>query len=387
MEVKRAFDTAEVRAIEINLTMGDVRIDAANDEQIRLRARIRSNDEAELEAAIIEGELRIGNGNPDWPGYARRIDVELALPASLDVPIRVRSGKGDVSVDRVRGLRHVHTGKGDVALAGGASSVDVHTGMGDLAVSSWRGDLSIQTGRGSVAASKVDGGLAVHTGSGDVAIRDWRVPRADDSAGRCSIETGSGDVVIDDVQAQALTIHTGRGDCTLSHASLATVKVRAGSGDVALDGQPAAGQWDVHTGRGDISLRVPALAAVRIEAATRHGEISSDLPQVKVGRPGPVSQHGGRSIGVLGNEPRAEILLETGKGDISVRTLRAPATTVVVEPPTHAMPETKRPPEPAPIEMVLASSSATALTILESLSRGEISVSEAETLLRSLEPA
>ena len=144
----------------------------------------------------------------------------------------------------------------------------------------------------------------------------------------------------------------------------------------------------MRTGKGDLSVRIPARAA-RVEAATRHGDISSDLPQVKAARPGPASQRGGRTISVLGDEPRAEILLETGHGDISVRLagapLQAPATTEWI----HAVAELV-PAAPAirtPTIVQQADPKATALAVLESLSRGELSVTEAEALLRSLEPA
>ena len=163
--------------------------------------------------------------------------------------------------------------------------------------------------------------------------------------------------------------------------------MHSGSGDVALDGDPATGRWEVRTGKGDLSMRIPARAA-RIEAATRHGDISSDLPQVKAARPGPASQRGGRSISVIGDEPRAEILLETGHGDISVRVagapLQAPAPTAwnAIAEPVPAVPATT-----TPTIVPQSDPKATALAILESLSRGELTVAEAEALLRSLEPA
>ena len=100
-------------------------------------------------------------------------------------------------------------------------------------------------------------------------------------------------------------------------------------------------------------------------------------------------QRSGRSISVMGDKPRAEILLETGHGDIDVRVagapLQAPTTTEWMRPvaePMPAAPETKIPaiaPQTDP--------KGTTFAVLESLSRGELNVAEAEALLRSLEPA
>ena len=173
-----------------------------------------------------------------------------------------------------------------------------------------------------------------------------------------------------------------------------------------LQGDPGTGRWRARTGSGDILLHLPASANVRVEAATRRGDIKFDLPQVRVGRPGPVSQRGGRTIGVLGEDPRAEIELETGHGDIGAHLYGAPPavagelpglaadvplpapdrpraeTPEVPAEPTVPTPPSTPPPPPAKTE-----SNTTALRILESLAQGEISVQEAESLLRSLEPA
>jgi hypothetical protein len=169
------------------------------------------------------------------------------------------------------------------------------------------------------------------------------------------------------------------------------LRAKTGYGDIGVEGDPLGGQWEVRTGKGDLSLALPTTAAVRVEAATRHGSVRSELPQVKVARPGPVNQHGGRTIMVIGDEPRAEIRLETTKGDISVRAAGAMSTAVAVERrPAGVEAETRvavrvEPPSQPMLAAEKGPDKRSALTILESLSRGEISVDEAETLLRSLE--
>ena len=336
IEVERSFNATDVKQIEVNIGLGDISARANGDGQILVRARIRSNNEAELETTLTDGVLKVsqrqtgGNGQlGDWFQPSSSLDVILIVPAGWDLPVTARTGKGDVSSDGVQGLREVHTGKGDVSTSASARDLAIHTGMGDVSVRNGRGAVAVDTGKGDVSISDVAGGLQVRTGSGDVSVHDWQAPAATNGGGRHAIRTGSGDVSISRAQAPSLEVHTGRGDCAFDKITMADLRVQSGSGDVALNGDPATGKWDVRTGKGDLSVRIPARAA-RIEAATRHGDISSDLPQVKAARPGPASQHGGRSISVMGDEPRAEILLETGHGDISVRLagapLQAPAT-------------------------------------------------------------
>ena len=395
IEVERSFNATDVKQIEVNIGLGDISARGNGDGNIIVHARIRSNNEAELETTLTGSVLKVSqrqtgeNGQlGDWFQPSSSMDVILIVPAGWDLPVTARTGKGDVSSDGVQGLREVHTGKGDVSTSTSSRDLAIHTGMGDVSVRNGRGAVAVETGKGDVSISEVTGGLQVRTGSGDVSVHDWQAPAAPNGGGKHTIRTGSGDVSVSRSQAPSLEVHTGRGDCAFDKITMADLRVHSGSGDVALNGDPATGKWDVRTGKGDLSVRIPARAA-RIEAFTRHGQVSSDLPQVKAARPGPASQRGGRSISVTGDEPRAEILLETGHGDISVRLAGAPLQAPVTTEWIHAVAELvpAAPEIRTPTIVPQADSKTTALAVLESLSRGELSVTEAEALLRSLEPA
>ena len=391
MEIERRFDLAEIKQVDIRIGLGDLTATAGSGDQIGLRARLRSDDESELETTVADGVLLVKNRSDNgWLGRsAGRIDVELTVPRNAAVAILAKTGLGNVTVEGVAGLREAHTGKGDVRAVGGSSPLTIKTGKGDVAVRAWRGDLHITTGKGDVAVSDLSGGLQMVTGAGDSLVERWQAG----DGGAHEIKTGSGDVALRDARAQGLEVTTGRGDCALRQVALGSLRAKTGYGDIVVEGDPLGGQWEVRTGKGDLALTLPTTVAARVEAATRHGSVRSELPQVKVARPGPVSQHGGRTIVVIGDEPRAEIRLETNKGDISVRAAGVMSTAVAVErQPTGAEIETTyavRVEQPVPSSPVAPKGpdKSSALTILESLSRGEISVDEAETLLRSLEQA
>jgi DUF4097 and DUF4098 domain-containing protein YvlB len=389
MEIERSFSAAEIKQVDLRIALGDLTATAGDGNQIGLRARLRSNDETELEVAVADGVLLVKNrASEGWLGRnGNRIDVGLTVPRDAAVVVTAKTGLGDINVEGVAGLREVHTGKGDVRAVDGGSALTIKTGKGDVMVHNWRGDLHVTTGKGDVAVSDLTGGLQMVTGAGDTAVKHWQAG----SGANHQIKTGSGDVALSDARAEGLEVTTGRGDCALRQVGLRSLHAKTGYGDLILEGDPRGGQWEVRTGKGDISLALPATVAARVEAATRHGSVRSELPQVKVARPGPVSQHGGRTIVVIGDEPRAEIRLETNKGDISVRAAGVGSTAVTVErQPTGMKAETlyavrvEQPVQPAAIAHKGPDKSS-ALTILESLSRGEISVDEAEALLRSLE--
>lgn len=409
IEVKRSYRIDEVESIDIRLASGDVQAASGSGDSIQMRARIHSNDETELLIDLAEGRLRLvhrelADGEKAGELFRRHsaIDLSVTLPTAADPLLTVRTGNGDVKLEGVRRVTAVKSGKGDVACAGvlgdlridsGAGDVaaadiegqlEIHTGAGDVAVSGCGGKLAVRTGKGDVAVSGVRGVLEINSGAGDIRVNDWQ---DQDGAGQNSVNTGSGDLVISRARARRLQVRSGRGDGVLRQATIGQLDLGTGSGDFDLDGDPGAGRWQVKTANGDIALRVPGTAALRIEAATRFGTIESDLPMVRVAKPGPVSQHGGRSIVVVGDEPRGEITLESGRGDIAVRFGgSAPATVglpvAVVE--VAASRALDLPPsQPAPVARTAPDRDVT-MQVLESLSRGEISVDEAETLLKAL---
>lgn len=381
IDIERTFEVAGIHQIDLRIAQGDLTLTAGGD-RIALRASLRSDDEAALETTVLDGVLLIKNrAEAGWLGRnSSRIDVALTVPRAAALAVNATTGLGDVHARGVAGVQEITTGKGDVRAEGGEGRLAVKTGKGDIVVRAWRGDLDATTGKGDAAIDGLSGGLQLTSGAGDAAVERWQAG----GNGAHQVKTGSGDVRISDAQASRLTVTTGRGDCTLRKVALDALVGQTGLGSFSVEGDPRQGTWQVRTGKGDITLALAAGAAARVEAATRHGSIQSSLPQVKVARPGPASPHGGRTIMVVGEEPRAEIRLETIKGDIAIRAAGAaePPLSIEVSRETLAAGRAQLPGAEAPA--VPSAGPTSALAILESLARGEISVDEAEMLLRSL---
>ena len=390
IEVVREFSIEEVQQIEVKLARGDVQAATAPVSAVSVRARIHDVSDEALEITLQSGRLFVGHRGMGESGNGFRpypaIDIELIVPAAADPLMTVNTGKGDVRLDGIRRAAAIKTGKGDISLAGAVGAVRIGSGAGDISVSGCQASVAANTGKGDIRIDGVVGTLEIDTGSGDVSASHWHGSENGAlSAG--SIHTGSGDISVSKAAAGSLQMRTGRGDCALDQVRLDRLDVNSGSGDLVLSGDPGTGRWQAKTGKGDIVLKLPGAASARVEAATRHGDIRSDLPQVKVGRPGPASQHGGRTILVLGDEPRAEIMLESGKGDIMIRAT-GPAPVAVGQPVAVAEVVAPRVPElapsqPVPVTRTVPSRDVT-MGVLESLSRGEISVDEAEMLLKAL---
>lgn len=234
------------------------------------------------------------------------------------------------------------------------------------------------------------------------------------------VRLGHGDVQLQELEASNVTVRLGSGDIQLEDGRVQDLTLQTEQGDVNAEAVLPTGEWELVTRHGDIALELTADAFVRIDAATRHGDIECDAPLVRVGRPGPGARHGGRMVGTVGqgaNEP-VDVHLECQHGDIqislsrqssryagapaqpaataaraaspaavqTVPTPQPPATapsavvpvTVTDLPPTGSDPALNAPPKKG---MQVYDSQ---LAILHALQSGEITIAEAEMLLRSL---
>lgn len=228
------------------------------------------------------------------------------------------------------------------------------------------------------------------------------------------VQLGSGDIRFELVDAQLVTFRVGSGDINLEEGRIAELDVETSRGDIQIENVLPTMNWDITTRHGDIQLVLSEDTNARLDAATRHGDIESDVPLVGVGRPGRAARHGGRMVGTLGQvgEPPVEIHLECLHGDIEIelsgrnsRYAGQPAPRAAKQPaaPTPSTPPTSSAPADADVSARatdVSSSDATIsrqapgaaptpvydsqFAILQALQKGEISVAEAEMLLRSL---
>lgn len=141
------------------------------------------------------------------------------------------------------------------------------------------------------------------------------------------IRLGSGDVQFEEIDALLVTTRVGSGDVQIEQGRIAELDIENSRGDVQIESVLPTSAWALTTRHGDIQLVLPGDAYARLDAATRHGEIECNAPLVRVGRPGPGARHGGRMVGTVGEgtgEP-VDIHLESQHGDIEVEMERRPS--------------------------------------------------------------
>lgn len=170
----------------------------------------------------------------------------LVKTGSADVTVtgtvgttQVKSGSGEVRLDRLAGPALVETGSGDVTIAVAHAELRVKSGSGDVVVTRSESAVAVSTGSGDVHLGSTSGPAVVKTGSGD-----FKVVEAGDDV---SLSTGSGDLLVETARRGRFTVKGASGNVRIGVPSglpvwtdITTVSGRIHS-DLDGAGEPAAG--------------------------------------------------------------------------------------------------------------------------------------------------
>jgi DUF4097 and DUF4098 domain-containing protein YvlB len=382
---------------------------------------------ADVSIRVGSGDIRMGAGTGAFEIHTGKGDIHCAGHTG---DIAIKSGAGDVHVSRSHGGVEVSLGKGDIHLEADAGNVAVKLGAGDVVSVDCSGALSVKLGAGDVIVNRPRAQiLTVKNGSGDVMIKSGTIAglgiqlaKGDivstaqiqhvvsstrtDTANRAEQrESGEESAVTRVLRTHGMDFEAGDHGVRFAlpgfefEASDAGVRISKGgssftAGDdgvrITLGDSAAPGTFNAETAKGDISMDIPIGAPVRVEALVNGGTVRSDIPLVSVGRPGPRGTVQ-RFVGV--SDPNAEdrinVRVKTDRGDIRLRsTAKAPeapappATPVPAQPPKPFSPfspdaDTQRSPIVTREQRMRA--------ILDNLSRGAITIEEADMQLNALE--
>ena len=164
------------------------------------------------------------------------------------------------------------TGSADTETVGALASVRLKTGSGDVELERVDGPLVVDSGSGDIRCHEAGAEIRIKSGSGDVDLGDVR--------GTTGISTGSGDVVIG-VAHERTVIKTGSGDLELKRSE-ADVSLTTASGDLVVGHAPR-GKISAKNVSGDVRVGIPAGTPVWTDVNTVTGSVASNLQSV--GRP------------------------------------------------------------------------------------------------------
>jgi DUF4097 and DUF4098 domain-containing protein YvlB len=152
--------------------------------------------------------------------------------------LSLRSGAGDISVERATGHAEITTGSGDVRVRELAGSAVIKNSNGDTWVGVAGGDVRLSAANGSIAVDEAHASVGAKSANGDVRLRDA-------GRGPVVLETQVGDLEVGiregvaawlDVRAGAGRVHNALDAADTPEPSAETVEVRARTsfGDVVI---------------------------------------------------------------------------------------------------------------------------------------------------------
>jgi hypothetical protein len=302
--------------LEVRNAWGDVRLSGSAGPELRMRARIRVWAPTREEAQRLAETLRVGPhregsrvvvGAPMVMEARRRIDLELDVPAGVDVALDV--AKGDIRAEGLRGGASIQVARGDVQVAGQHGRLDLSVASGDIAFRDVEGDVQLDVKSGDVSGTNARGKVNGRILNGDVSVK---------AAGALSLDILNGDVSLTDIDGD-IDVEAKNGDLGISGAQGRTIRARTLSGDIQVLVRriPEDGAVTAETMSGDIEATLPPDARATIDAATVSGAIACTLPLQ-----GPAAGQAparGRTLRGILNAPGATVTLRTTRGDIGIR--------------------------------------------------------------------
>ena len=275
------FDTPEPISATITVVMGDVRISAGDRDTTAVEVQpsdpSNGEDRKAAEQTVVEyagGHLQVKA--PKLRSWLPRntggsVDVTVGLPAGSRLhgagqladfhcdgrlgecrittglgrirvdraeTLSLKSGTGDISVDRVTGDAEVTAGSGEVRLRALDAAAVIKNSNGDTWVGEVRGDARFKAANGSIAVERANASVVAKTAYGDVRLGE--VARGsvvlETHAGDLEVGIGEGTAAWLDVSAGVGRIHNAldSADAPASSAAKVEVRARTSLGDIVV---------------------------------------------------------------------------------------------------------------------------------------------------------
>ena len=427
-----AFDAISIWAPGIQLA-----IKGTDDDEVRLESQFSGQVLREFKLEPVERWLQVHM----WDEYISEAPFTLYLPekkswvvdcsaawgmievSDIQARLQITLQKGEISVTNCRGIFAITGGDGQVELKH-CSEADMPerpaipqdrpdfqtstVGEGNMRsrfFRNWRywvsedwADWGMEFGEKARAWGQQFGQFLDHMG--------WMPHKTG-----ISLQIGKGDIRFEDIQAGACLIKLSKGNAVLERGLINELNIFLSHGNLDCKSILPAGDWLIEASHGNIHLSLPSDTQARLDVATRQGDIHSEIPLVRVARPGPEARFGGRMVGTIGaiDDISSQLSLAASHGniDIDVQQAKSPyprkapqhQTSQKVEEPSSqpsvenpATDEPVAPPGLPIVEKNIGVPDTTQpevdprLAILQALRDGSISVDEAEQLLLKLEP-
>lgn len=149
--------------------------------------------------AILRADANINEKR--WKKYSSSIDLNVTVPASLE--LLIEDGSGDVEIVGIKNDIVVDDGSGDMTINRIGGKVVVDDGSGDLSIGDVASSVIIDDGSGDLNLERITGTVRIDDGSGHIRVMQI--------AGKVTIDDGSGDIHLDSLKSGVKIIDAGSG--------------------------------------------------------------------------------------------------------------------------------------------------------------------------------
>ncbi|WP_426574023.1 DUF4097 family beta strand repeat-containing protein [Aquihabitans sp. McL0605] len=250
------FETPRPLTITVDLTVGDVRITAADRPDTVVT--VVPADPTRAADVTAAHDIRVEHADG-------RLTISAPKQWKRFSPFD-RSGSVQVTIDVPTGSHlDASTSLGDLHVEGELGRCQLKTAMGDIRLDH-AAVLALKTGHGNVDVDRVEGDADIKTGSGDV--------RLGTIAGAAIVRNSNGATTIAHIGGD-VRVKAANGSISIARADGSVVaKTANGSIDV---GELRRGVAELETAAGDLSCGVADGTAVNLDVRSRFGRIHSDL--------------------------------------------------------------------------------------------------------------
>jgi DUF4097 and DUF4098 domain-containing protein YvlB len=267
------FETPESISVTLEFYVGDVRITASDRTDTVVEVRpYDPNDESDVQAAkqitvdYANGTLRVIGPKRtfDFSKKTKAVDVSLEVPTGSRISAHL--AMGGLKCAGLLGETRIKT-TGDIWLEQ-TGPLRLHTGMGHVTADRIAGDADISTGSGKVQVGQIDGTASVKNSNGDTTI--------DTVTGDVRVRNANGVIDIEHAGA-GVDAKTSNGDVRLGEVVRGSVAVATASGAMDIGIAEGTAAWlEVTTGFGKVHNRMetttsPGEAAETVEVRGRTG--------------------------------------------------------------------------------------------------------------------
>jgi Putative adhesin len=274
------YETPDPISVTVELGVGEVRIAATNRSDTVVRVTPsnagKKGDVTAAEQTGVEFDngrllVKAPKGWRQWTpwGGGESVDVEIELPSGSRV-------WGNAAVAELRctgriGDCRYRTGVGDIRLDE-AGRVELKTGAGDITVNRVDGTAEVTTGSGAIGIGSIDGSAAIRNGNGDTWVGEV--------GGNVRVSAANGTISMD-VARGTVEAKTALGDVRVGEVEQGSVVAHSAFGSVEVGVRDGVAAWlDLDTKFGSVQNDLDSAEApgpsenpVEVHAQTSYGDV------------------------------------------------------------------------------------------------------------------